>query len=141
VQKHREEYEARLAAWKERQNASLQPATIPVPDFESLHAAEVARAEARISRVKAAGLTVPASPGLTTARRAKERAQFDEKLREKELLVIRLKEIRKVEEERQEREEVRELRKQLDQRVKANPIPEWYKSAKAQAVDEVDAEE
>ena len=97
MQKHREEYEARLAAWKERQKASAPSAVVAIPDFKSLHAAEAARAEARVSRIKATAMPVPPSPGLTTGRRAKERVQFEERIREKELLVIRLRETRKEE--------------------------------------------
>jgi len=72
-------------------------------------------------------VTEPKTPGLKTKGRIVQRRGFDEQLKEKERQLQLLREEQQAEAEEMERLRVKLLRKRLDDNVKANPIPKWYK--------------
>src|SRR5258706_4977609 len=70
-----------------------------------------------------------AAPKLFTEARAAQRREFDEAIRQKEAELERLREERARQLEREEAEWRKQERRRLDQKVKANPIPDWYQNA------------
>ena len=70
-----------------------------------------------------------AAPKLFTETRAAQRREFDEAIRQKEAELDRLREEQAKQLEREEAEWRKQERRRLDQKVKANPIPDWYQNA------------
>ena len=54
-----------------------------------------------------------------------DRHKFDDSVKDKERIVIRLREAKRQEEQEREKQALKEFRKELDAKVKANPVPEW----------------
>ncbi|KIM82197.1 hypothetical protein PILCRDRAFT_785620 [Piloderma croceum F 1598] len=97
----------------------------PIPDFKSLHAAELQTS--RAFRKEHIAPTMPITPELSTKFRAKEREQFDKVMRQKEEEMGRIKEARQKARQEEEDREIKELRKKAV--PKAHEIPEWYADA------------
>jgi hypothetical protein len=97
----------------------------PIPDFKSLHAAELQTSLA--FRKEHIAPTMPITPELSTKFRAKEREQFDKVMRQKEEEMERIKEARQKARQEEEDREIKELRKKAV--PKAHEVPEWYVDA------------
>ena len=97
----------------------------PIPDFKTLHAAELQASLA--FRKEHVAPTVPITPELSTKLRAKEREKFEKTMRRKEEEMDRIKEARKKARLEQEEMEIKELRKKAV--PKAHEVPEWYMDA------------
>lgn len=72
-------------------------------------------------------VTEPQTPALKTKTRVIQRHDFDEQIKEKERLLQQLREAEQAVEAERERLRLKQLRKQLDEKVKANPVPAWYR--------------
>jgi hypothetical protein len=132
AEQHRDNFEARLAHWEIRTQEAIrqaQPrmARRPViPDFASAQAEHTERVLAARQAARA-NVTEPKTPGLKTKSRIVQRRAFDEQIKEKEHQLQLLRGAQQAEEEEMERLRVKELRKKLDENVKANPVPRWYR--------------
>ncbi|KAJ6473754.1 hypothetical protein C8R45DRAFT_835208, partial [Mycena sanguinolenta] len=95
-----------------------------VPDFKAMHATLAARNVLRRSQLAP---TIPVPIAFSTDIRAKERALFDEKVREKEM---ELEAAREVQRREREQEEARELKDSCKRAIpKAHEVSDWYKEA------------
>ncbi|KAG2022432.1 hypothetical protein CC2G_000179 [Coprinopsis cinerea AmutBmut pab1-1] len=92
-----------------------------IPDFKARREAELPHRKENIQPV------VPQPFKFELDSRLKERAKFEEMIREKELQRHRELEQKRREREEEEEREIRELRRKLI--PKANEVPEWYKDA------------
>lgn len=99
-----------------------------IPDFKALHAAHEAEVALRKENIQP---VVPAPVKFETDARLKERAKFDEMIREKELQRHLELEQRRRQREEEEEKEIRELRRKAI--PKAHEVPEWYKDAPRKA--------
>jgi hypothetical protein len=126
-------FEARLAHWEIRTQEAIRQAQQSrgagrraVPDFA---AAQTEHAERVLAARQAAraNVTEPKTPGLRTRSRIVQRHTFDEQIKEKERQLQLLREAQQAEEEELERLRVKKLRRKLDENVKANPVPKWYR--------------
>ena len=97
-----------------------------IPDFAAAQAEHTERVLAARQAARAK-VTEPKTPGLKTKGRIVQRREFDEQLKEKERQLQLLREEQQAEAEEMERLGIKQLRKRLDDNVKANPIPKWYK--------------
>jgi len=97
-----------------------------IPDFAAAQADHTERVLAARQAARAK-VTEPKTPGLKTKGRIVQRREFEEQLKEKERQLQLLHEEQQAEAEEMERLRVKQLRKRLDDNVKANPIPKWYK--------------
>jgi len=97
----------------------------PIPDFKSLHAAELQTS--MTFRKDHIAPTMPVTPELSTKFRAKERERFDKVMRQKEEEMRRIKEAREKARQEEEDREIKELRKKAV--PKAHEVPEWYADA------------
>lgn len=115
-----------MALWETRTQEAAKLATSQsIPDFAAKQAEHLSRIAVAREAAKAKA-TQPKTPGLKTKTRVKQRHAFDEQIKEKEKIVIKLREANLKEREEQARQEIRELRKKLDANVRANPVPDWY---------------
>ncbi|KAF8342934.1 uncharacterized protein EI90DRAFT_3011365 [Cantharellus anzutake] len=125
---HRAQFQERLAQWEQRSREAMEAAEAAkrfvLPNYATRQAEHFARIQAARKAAKSK-VTRPKTPGLRTKMRVIERHAFDEVIRAKEKATIALREAKRLEQEEQERREVKLLRKQLDQNVKAHPIPYW----------------
>lgn len=122
-------------ASQSRASRSTSSRVNPVPDYKALHASHNALMASRRQHVHP---TIPIPLELSTESRAKERARFDEIMREKEHEQQRLEEEERRKKEAEELMELKELRKRTF--VKAHEVPEWYKDAPRRKKNKVEDE-
>lgn len=115
---------ASTSKFQSRSSHSTSTRVHPIPDYRALHASHNAMLASRRNQIHP---TVPLSLELSTESRAKERARFDELLKEKEQEQARMEDEEKRKKAEEELNEVKELRKRA--MVKAHEVPEWYKDA------------
>ena len=72
-------------------------------------------------------VTAPKTPALRTKTRVRQRHDYDERVRERDRLLRELRAAEEAVEEERDRLRVKELRKQLDDKAKAHPVPAWYR--------------
>ncbi|KAJ6582686.1 hypothetical protein DFH09DRAFT_287712 [Mycena vulgaris] len=122
------EVESRLGAHCDGdETAEMQPRpkNYSIPDFAALHASQAAQSALR--RSQRAPPTVPVPLAFSTDARIRERARFDEQMREKERALEAAREVQRREREEAETRETKELRRRAI--PKAHEVPEWYKHA------------
>ncbi|EMD42256.1 hypothetical protein CERSUDRAFT_110787 [Gelatoporia subvermispora B] len=103
-------------------------ATLGIPDFKALHAAQESHLAARKEHIVP---VVPKPMEFHTDIRAREREKFEEARREKEKEVERQMEERRRLRELEEEQEIKEMRRRAV--PKANEVPEWYAFAPKKA--------
>ena len=110
---HRKEFEEKRKLWEARTSA-LTTST--------------SSQGSRPTRKQGQQVYPSAAPKLSTETRAAQRREFDEAIRQKEAELERLRAERAEQLEQEEAEWRKQERRRLDQKVKANPIPEWYQN-------------
>lgn len=136
AEQHRANFEARLAHWEIRTQEAIRqaqaqthPNKVNRPTIFDFTAKQTEHAQRVLAARHAARakVTEPKTPALKTKTRVVQRHDYDEQIKEKEKQLRQLREAEEAAEEEREQAKLKELRKKLDENVKANPVPQWYK--------------
>lgn len=130
VGQHQATFQERLAAWQAREaeaaragRPALQPLALPPKD-----PAKQARKAERLTLNKRKSPAKAREFNWHSDKRAKERKDFEERLREKEQILAELAEIKRLEAEAAELEAIRKMR--AAQVPRAHPVPAFVRSRK-----------